>query len=270
MIGDSLLRRLFWVEGRAAECPVIDVHGHMGPVAGIWFPRGSIDEMLHTMDHAGVEWLWFSPHVSLMAPDIGNSIMLETTRRHPNRLRGYMTVNPNYPKAVKQDLDAYDANADLLVGLKFLASYHQCAWDHPGYAPAWEFADERGLIVLCHTWGGNSYCGETQARTAARKYPNCKIILAHSLHNDWDAAVRLATEFPNTYLDLVAVLDDRGPLEMFLRAGLGRKVLFGTDLPWFSPHHGIGAILSADITDEDRHDILHRNARKLLASASDK
>jgi predicted TIM-barrel fold metal-dependent hydrolase len=42
-------------------------------------------------------------------------------------------------------------------------------------------------------------------------------------------------------------------------------MLFGTDLPWFDPHHAIGALLSADISDEDRHNICHCNAEKLLA-----
>jgi predicted TIM-barrel fold metal-dependent hydrolase len=42
-------------------------------------------------------------------------------------------------------------------------------------------------------------------------------------------------------------------------------MLFGTDLPWFDPHQAIGALLSADITDEDRHNICHCNAEKLLS-----
>ena len=61
------------------------------------------------------------------------------------------------------------------------------------------------------------------------------------------------------------MLDDRGPVEKFVAAALGERLLFGTDLPWFDPHHGIGAVLSAEITDQDRHNILHRNAERLLA-----
>ena len=48
-------------------------------------------------------------------------------------------------------------------------------------------------------------------------------------------------------------------------AGLTARMLFGTDLPWFAQHRGIGAILSADISDADRHNMLHRNAERLLA-----
>jgi len=42
------------------------------------------------------------------------------------------------------------------------------------------------------------------------------------------------------------------------------KMLYGTDLPWFDPHYVIGCILFARIDDEDRHNILHRNAERLL------
>ena len=82
-----------------------------------------------------------------------------------------------------------------------------------------------------------------------------------------DEAIALAKEFSNVYLELTAVFDDRGVIEKFVDAGLAPKMLFGTDLPWFDPHHAIGALLCADITDEDRHMILHRNAANLLAHA---
>ncbi len=41
-------------------------------------------------------------------------------------------------------------------------------------------------------------------------------------------------------------------------------MLYGTDLPWFDEHHAIGSVLAADITDDDVHNILHRNAEALL------
>ena len=54
--------------------------------------------------------------------------------------------------------------------------------------------------------------------------------------------------------------------EELVEAGFSKRMLFGTDLPWFSPLHGIGAVMSADISDDDRHNILHRNAEELLSS----
>ena len=53
--------------------------------------------------------------------------------------------------------------------------------------------------------------------------------------------------------------------EKFVHEAGSDRMLFGTDLPWFDPHQAVGVLLNADITDEDRHNICHRNAERLLA-----
>ena len=60
-------------------------------------------------------------------------------------------------------------------------------------------------------------------------------------------------------------MDDRGVLERFVGELGSERILFGTDLPWFSTFYYIGAILDADITDDDRRNIFYRNGKKLLA-----
>ncbi|KKM28027.1 hypothetical protein LCGC14_1568810 [marine sediment metagenome] len=264
MICDSPLAESFWEHGRSDDCPVIDVHGHMGPFVGIYLPRSSTEAMIHTMDQCGVRMLLFSHHASMGCPDIGNAPSIEAVRKYPDRLRAYLTVNPHYPEHWARDLAAFDDNPDVFVGLKLHADSHQTPLDAPSYEKAWEFADQRSLPVLAHTWGYSECSGAKIVRKILAEYRSLKLLLGHSLHGDWSEAVAIAAEFPNAYLDLCAVLDDRGPVEMFVAAGLAEKMLFGTDLPWFDPHHGIGSVLSADITDDDRHNILHRNAERLL------
>jgi len=264
VISDSQLAEEFWRTGR---CPVIDMHGHMGPFAGIWFPRATTEAMVATMDRCGVRMLVFCHHAALISPDVGNAVNVEAVRKFPTRLRAYLGINPHCPEAVAADLAGFDDLRDVYVGLKLLADYHLVPWDAPAYEPAWRFANERGLAVLGHTWSGSGFDGPEQVRKAARKYGDVRLLLAHCLHDDWDQAADIASELPNVYLELTAVLDDRGPMEKFVAAGLSERLLFGTDLPWFNPHHGIGAVLSAEIADDDRHNILHRNAERLLAEA---
>ena len=264
MISDSALARDFWAAGRSDACPIIDMHGHMGPLYGIYFPRADVDSMIHTMDQCGYRMLVFSHHDALHAPELGNAMSIAAVRKYPDRLRAYLAVNPNYPELIARDLAAFDEHRDVFVGIKFLAGYHRFAWEAPEYEPAWRFANERKLLVLGHTWGGSVHDGPEQVRKVAARYPDVRLMCGHSLHGQWGEAVAIAREFPNVYLELTAVLDVRGPLEKFVAAGLSEKILFGTDLPWFDPHQGIGAILSADISDDDRHKILHRNAERLL------
>ena len=67
MIADSPLAEAFWKHGRLDDCPVYDMHGHMGPWPAIYFPRSEPEEMLRSMDTAGVRTLVFSSHEALFS-----------------------------------------------------------------------------------------------------------------------------------------------------------------------------------------------------------
>jgi predicted TIM-barrel fold metal-dependent hydrolase len=241
------------------------MHGHMGAMHSIYFPRPDAPDMLRTMDEAGVRWLVFSHHAALFSPDLGNSLAVEAVRQFPDRLRAYCAVNPNYPEQLAAALPTLDAlMPEVYLGFKFLPDYHGIALTDDRYRPAWEYADARELLVLTHTWGGSELDGEDVVRTVAARYPRVKLLLGHSCHGAWDAAVDLAQSFKNLYLELTAVFDDRGVLEKFVREAGSDRMLFGTDLPWFDPHQAVGALLSAEIDDQDRHNICHRNAERLV------
>jgi predicted TIM-barrel fold metal-dependent hydrolase len=265
MIGDSPLAREFWQKGRSETCPIYDMHGHMGAMHSIYFPRPDAPDMVRTMDECGVRMLLFSHHTALFAPALGNQRAVEAVRRFPDRLRAYCSVNPNYPEQLDAALPTLEALIpDVYLGFKFLPDYHGIALTDERYRPAWEYADERELLVLTHTWGGSALDGPDVVREVAARYPRVKLLLGHSCHGAWDAAVDLARSFENLYLELTAVFDDRGVLGKFVREAGSERMLFGTDLPWFDPHQAVGALLSAEISDDDRHNICHRNAERLL------
>jgi uncharacterized protein len=265
MIGTSPLAREFWELGRSEMCPIYDMHGHMGTFHSIYFPRPEPADMIRTMDECGVRLLVFSHHHALFAPSVGNAASIEAVRRYPDRLRAYCVVNPNYPELIEADLATFEAYRDVYVGFKFLPDYHKIALTDPRCRAAWEYADARALLALTHTWRDSPFDGPAVVRQVAERYPHVRLLLGHSLHDDWDAAVAMARDFPNVYLELTAVFDDRGALEKLTCEAGSDRMLFGTDLPWFDPHQAVGALLSADILDEDRHNICHRNAERLLA-----
>ncbi|MCL4506773.1 MAG: amidohydrolase family protein [Chloroflexi bacterium] len=261
----SNLKEAFYAEGKLPDCPVYDLHAHMGPYYGIGFPRPDADGMIHAMDRAGVRLLVFCHHGTLFTPDIGNWANIAAVQRYPARLRAYCGINPNYPEVIAYDIAHFDEHPDVFVGLKMLADYHGFALTDQRYRAAWELADRRKLLVLIHTWGGSRLDGPEVVREIAERYPQASILMGHSCHGEWDKAIALVREFPNLYFELCAVLDERGMLERFVGEMGSRRILFGTDLPWFNHHYYIGSVLGADITDEDRHDILHRNAEALLS-----
>jgi predicted TIM-barrel fold metal-dependent hydrolase len=265
VIGNSDLAKEFWEEGRSETCPIYDMHGHMGTWGAIYFPKGNAVDMIGTMDECGVKLLVFSHHHALMSPDTGNQPSITAVRRYPQRLRAYCVINPNYPELAAAELAGFEQHKDVFVGFKFLPDYHQVPITDSRYRPALDYARSKQLLVLMHTWGGSQFDGPEQVRLLAERYPDVRFLLGHSCHGDWAAAVSLANDFPNLYLELTAVFDDRGAIEKFVAETGSHRMLFGTDLPWFDPHHAVGVLLSAHLSDEDIHNICHRNAEKLLA-----
>jgi predicted TIM-barrel fold metal-dependent hydrolase len=259
------LKEAFYQYGQVDDCPVYDLHGHMGAYYGISFPRPEAEGMLHAMDRAGVRMLVFCHHATLMSPDVGNAANIEAVRRHPQRLRAYCGINPNYPDVCAQDVNTFEQYPDVYVGFKMLADYHGYPLTDARYRDAWEKADQLETLVLIHTWGGSVYDGADVVRRIAERYTRAKILMGHSCHGEWDKAIQLVKDFPNLYFELCAVLDERGVLERFVGETGSQRIVFGTDLPWFSHHYYIGSLLGAPISDEARHDILHRNAERLLA-----
>jgi len=256
----------FIKDGKVPECPVYDMHGHMGNFSRIHFPMGnaSPEIMRERFDKAGVKMLVFCHHWTLFSPDIGNEANISTVRKLPDRLRAYCGLNPNYPEIIQKDVDEFEKYEDVFVGFKMLADYHQLPITHKNYSAAWKYADKKKLLVLLHTWGNSPMDGHEQVRKVAEKYHNARILMGHSCHGEWDKTIELMKDFPNVYAELCAVTDERGVLEKIVAEAGSKKILFGTDWPWFNHHYYIGSVLDAGLSDDALHNIFHRNAEKLL------
>ncbi len=262
------LRQRFFVEGRLDDCPIYDLHGHWGPHNAIHMPAGDPQRARELLLQANVKLLVCCHHSTLFTPDIGNQANIEAVRMMPDLLRAYMGINPNYPDVVAADLATYDDYPDVFVGFKLLGDYHKISVADDRNRPVWEFADAKRLPLLLHTWGGSPYDGYEAVRSVAERYPNTTIICGHSIHGDWHKAVELARNFPNIYLELTAVPDERGPVELLLEVVGSRRIIFGTDFPWFSHYYYIGALLGSGAGDEALRDILYRNARRILGESN--
>jgi len=272
--------------GRSARCPIIDMHGHVGPFGGAYMPSAQPERMLHSMDRCGVQRIVCMHHVAISYEvERGNAMMQAVIDAHPTRFLGYWVINPNYPDIIKQDLDSFQQRRGF-VGLKFWSDYHLVPVTSPKYAAALSFASERELLVMIHTWGESPFDAPALVGEIADRYPGARLLMAHCGHGEWETAAQVAKDLPNVYLDLTSVPNAHdfalmpggslmpkapvggtqinGVIEYLVETAGSHKVLFGSDLPWYSQHYHAGAILFARISDEARRDILHRNAERLL------
>jgi len=261
---ESELAQRFWEDGKVADCPIYDMHGHMGIDGSLFFPNITPEKMLKLMDRAGVRKLCFSHHLALHAPGFSDVRTCELIRPFGDRFGFYAAINPNAPQQYRPILEAYDSFRPWIVGLKCLADYHHVPMDSPLYDEAFRFAVERDLPVLLHTWGGSRYNAPERVRPVLERHPGLRLIFGHCFRPELEKAVALARDYPRTYLELTSIPGYSAIVEYLCgEVGSGR-ILFGTDLPWFDEHQAIGGILGAGISDEERRDIFYRNARKLL------
>lgn len=266
LLQTRFIRQAFWERGRADDCPIFDTHAHYGPFNGIYFPgRGEAEAMLRVMDRVGVRVALVSGHRALVDAPRGNEVVADLVAAYPDRFRGYLVLNPNYPTQIERDLRDFDRwQARGFVGFKLHPGMHDYPLTGPGYRSAFEFADERRLPILCHTWGADGTCGTRQVREIVEAFSHVPFLAGHACYGDWDAAIALAREHDNLYLELTAAYACSGLLERMVAGCGAHKVMFGNDLPWFDSMYAVGCVLGAHIGDEDRHAILHGNAEGLF------
>lgn len=254
----------FLEDGKVEGCPIIDIHCHMGPFYGSHMPYSDPETMIRRMERTGIRLIVFCHHYALFVPEIGNSINIEIARRYPDRSKAYCGINPNYQDKIRTDLETFDRFRDVYVGFKLLPDYHKVPLSDKRYEAVFEFANEHNLIVLTHTWGGSIYDGLEEVEKVLKRYKNILLLLGHSLHGDWDGAIRISKNYENAYLELCAVLDERGIIERFVRETDTDRIVFGTDFPWFNHHYYIGALLGSGISDSICEKILYINAKRVL------
>jgi len=260
---ESKLAKEFWETGKM-PCPILDFHAHMDEHPNIYFPAPSAEGMLRTMDNCNVRWLMFCNHLALDEPLEGEKYNRINAENHKDRMKAYHIIMPRYLDCDKiiADLEEYK---DLYVGCKILGDYSNFPIDDPSIDPVYRYLNDHGLFLLIHTWGGSPNNDADRVANIAKRFPNIVVICGHSFFGRQKEGIALCKQYPNVYFELTAIPIVRGYLEDIVKAAGSERVLFGTDLPWFSTLHGAGMVMSANITDEDRLNIFWRNGDKLLS-----
>ncbi len=225
--------------------PLIDAHAHFHHAAtgrADW--RAVNDARLRAGDTIGITYhvasilgTWgFSSPVYFPSPadvSLGNDAMLELCARESDRVRMFVTVNPNYTDHALREIERCAARG--AVGVKLLASRRA---DDPLLDPIADEAGARGLPVLHHIWQHRTREWPTQeisdgadlARLAAR-HPNTGFILAHiGGGGDYMHTFPAVVDCPNIYPDLSGSGVDRGMLDAAVAALGASRLLWGSDL----------------------------------------
>ena len=163
----------------------------------------------------------------------GNDFLLRLQREHPERIRGYVAVNPNYAGQAQDEIRRCLGAG--MIGIKLAASRRA---DDPLLDPVCALAAEHRVPVLHHIWQGRrrDYPGQEASdavelgRLAAR-HPAVQFILAHiGGGGDWLQTLPVIRGLPNILVDLSGSGVDGGMLEACLDAVGVERLLWGCDL----------------------------------------
>jgi predicted TIM-barrel fold metal-dependent hydrolase len=201
----------------------------------------------------------------------GNDAMLEIAKRERDRVRMYVTVNPNYTDHALHEIERCVARG--AIGVKLLASRRA---DDPLLDPIAELAGERGLPVLHHVWqhrrrewpSQEISDGADLARLATR-HPRTNFILAHiGGGGDYSHTFAAARDVPNVYPDLSGSGVDRGMLDDAVAILGASRLLWGCDLTMETGLAKLRALEVIGLSEEALADIRWRNAVRLFPKDS--
>lgn len=243
---------------------MIDLHSHVGK----W---GYIDDepsrYLRIMDAAGIDKAFVSC-IFHGNHSRDNDVVAAFVSANPDRFGGVGFVTPHYPEDVVKELErAFDVLG--MAYLKIYPDYYGRPVDDPGYLPIYEWCNDRGILIKCHS----SYTSEADVLTAprlftplAQRYTRIKWLLAHSgnLPQGQAQAVEAARACPNIYLETATSFANHGTIEYLVDGAGPDRVLFGSDMPLLDARMQVGRIITADLDDSIKKDILGLNAIRLL------
>ena len=200
----------------------------------------------------------------------GNDVMLDLQQRHPDRIRGYVAVNPNYTNHALAEIGrCLDAG---MIGIKLAASRRA---DDPLLDPICRAAAERRVPVLQHIWQhrrrdypGQEASDAVELGALAARHPDVPFILAHiGGGGDWLHTLPVVRDLPNVLVDLSGSGVDGGMLEACVEAVGVERLLWGCDLTietgWAKLRY-LGRLLSAT----DLELVRWRNAARIFPAGA--
>jgi uncharacterized protein len=217
-------------------------------------------------------------HVGVLVP---NEYVADYVGRHPGKLIGFCSVDPNDADGVEQ-LD-YAVKTLGLRGLKVGPIYQNIHPQDERFLALMARAEALGVPVLIHQ--GTTFCSNVslelanpiQLQPIALKFPKLRMLIAHMGHPWIAETLVLIRKHPHFYTDISALYyrpwQFYNALVTAMEYGVLDKLLFGTDYPFTTPASTIAALKKVNVavgTNMPRipeakiEEMIHRDSLPLL------
>ncbi|MCK5805007.1 MAG: amidohydrolase family protein [Lentisphaeria bacterium] len=245
---------------RPEDLPLFaDCHGHMGGEASHYhLPNCTLDGIVRDQRRYGVEKSVIFGFTGVFSDEQpGNDLVAEAVAAHPDLYVGFTLLNPHRgPELMLEELERGKAMG--LKGIKLIPHYQGYPNEGAHIDVACKWAHDNRQIILNHYWGGAE-----QMERLLETYPDACFLTGHMCLS----YAALMRKFDNLHVCSCPLIPPGACEHAVAEIGADR-LLFGSDLQDLPIAWGLGPILFARISPEDKRLILGDNLRRLLSRYS--
>lgn len=257
----------FVAYGRSGERPsnmrFYDVHGHLGEYnAHYHVPGAKLNKVVEDLHYYGVEKSCVFSFSGVYSDEqFGNDIIAEAALTYPDQFVGFTLLNPLRGKEeMIRELERNKKKGSR--GIKLIPTYQGYPVDGDLIEVACQWAHQHRQIIINHDWGPAAHI-----EALVSKYPKACFVAGHSYRfKEYNEVLK---KYPNLFVCSCPLQSPRACEEMVQEIGADR-LLFGSDLLDLPIGWGLGPILFARISAEEKKLILRDNLRKILSVYSQK
>lgn len=231
---------------------VIDAHVHIGPCATYYIPYNTPAEMVEEMERIGIRLAWVFPFMLASDYRMANDDVLRAIRSYPDRFWGLCSINPHFRDEMLGELERCLEGG--CIGVKFHPDMHRFDPDTTDLDPVLSYLNRYGLLCHSHYFGSV----DTMQRLV-RTYPRITFVASH-FSVQYAPVVK---ECDNLFICACTAWGMKS-LELFVRSVGSQRVLLGSDFPCLDIATALGPVLFAELTDEEKRQILGINAMMIM------
>jgi len=234
---------------------LIDSHCHFG-YHFTYVPYNTPEEIIANMDRIGVRHACFCTLEVGMIGDhtIHNERLAAFARAYPDRISAYFTPGLNYRDRLLDDYIEYDRKG-MNIGMKMHVYRQNFSITDDFLIPVFERINEKNGIVINHDFGIPD-----KLKSVIRCYPNISFISGHPRHD----YIPLMRRYDNLYICTCASTAYQDVRHMAAKAG-SERIVVGSDFVVLDTAFGFGSVVFAEITEQEKRNILGLNMQRLLA-----
>jgi predicted TIM-barrel fold metal-dependent hydrolase len=240
---------------------IIDFHTHVDE-AELYGWMDPPEKLIPLLDEAGIAKAAIMTYVDLPGSNpAALDYIADAVRRYPDRLIGFVRLNPNHRREARDVLDRA-----VELGFRGVKLHPTTTLAHPAGDATVELmrrCGELGIPVLFHC-GDDPYTTPQAIEAGAAKAPETAVVMGHmGGYFHVDDAIAAAERRPNLYLETSAMPYPEKIRRAVERVG-AERVVFGSDGPGCNPALEVEKVRMLELSPDDERRVLGMTAARLL------